>query len=948
MQRDTFEVERFPSLEQFDSHFTDRTLRVCIATEEIVGPVRNGGIASTYYHLARGLARQGHQVTVLYLKGRKVENETPEHWIEHFAAFGIELVYLPFVDQPIVAASERWQRVYYSFYVWLKENDRFDVIHTSEWRGGAFYCLQAKRLGLAFRDSFFIVKTSSPHIWNRHYQMQPIDEPDMMSGSFAEQKCVEWADMVIGGSAHLLSFMKHIGYQLPQGRTYVQPNIIDFSEVVVTDLRTSRIPGDVMRTKELVFFGRLEPRKGLDLFVNAINLLVARGIFPSRVNFLGKEGERLTNYGGVKPLEFIAANARNWNFESEVVTDRNQPEALSFMCQRDMIAVMPSLIENSTMAVYEALVHKIPFLATAVGGTPELIGEAYHETCLVSPNAEELADRLEIVLREGHVVAAPAFDNDHNLATWYAFHRFVAEHGTRALPGSLADDGRPAREASVMPISYFAHLSNPTELPALVERLASSDGFEEMLLAVSFPVPLGRRLELEAAASGALRIVECVGLSSGDAFNRLRPRAKGEILVFDTVCTLSFGPSFAANLRCALQARPQSICTSAAKFFEDPNDPDIEARRDVLLLPIGDVASQFAAGNAYGVELIAMRRDTPDRVGAFESYNLSTGILHEFVSRAILAGVEFEVIPEVGIRFEGDSWPWVSPTPNYDYMKAKSLIDSVPLSLKRILLFHAGEGGKGKIRRTPRRFVGNAGRVEQEVAWLTNARAPAGNRALLKDGAMLVGFDPAASRIHLGLHGWGYLRILANGEEIIGRDNVGAPLSVTITSLDALPLFERSDRLWLKIEFDGDGREQTRTLALQQFEENIHFIASGRQPIFWGAEFQAAIVALRRASSAPAESLQDNDTAVVPRAPARRPQRRVPGGARQAPTAAPPRRVMDSSSRLGPLIADLVAEAKKLLSEYESDTTLGRTVQDAATGRDKAESRPNPVPIAVS
>ena len=97
------------------------------------------------------------------------------------------------------------------------------------------------------------------------------------------------------------------------------------------------------------------------------------------MNFLGKEGERLSNYGGIKPLDFIAANAKNWPFETQVITDRNQPEALSFMCERDMLAVMPSLIENSTMAVYEALVHKIPFIATAVGGTPELVGEDFRQ-----------------------------------------------------------------------------------------------------------------------------------------------------------------------------------------------------------------------------------------------------------------------------------------------------------------------------------------------------------------------------------------------------------------------------------------------------------------------------------------------------------------------------------------------------------------------------------------
>ena len=149
MQRDDFKVRDFPNLGAFQSDAPGK-LRVLIATEEIVGPVRNGGIASTYYHLARGLAAEGHSVTVCYLKGRQVENETPEHWIAHYAEFGIDFVPLPEPSEPVAGASAQWQARWLSFYHWLKANDHFDVVHSSEWRGGAFYALQAKRLGLAF------------------------------------------------------------------------------------------------------------------------------------------------------------------------------------------------------------------------------------------------------------------------------------------------------------------------------------------------------------------------------------------------------------------------------------------------------------------------------------------------------------------------------------------------------------------------------------------------------------------------------------------------------------------------------------------------------------------------------------------------------------------------------------------------------------------------------
>ena len=59
MQKDDFDIRVFPNLERFCNADMQKPLRVCIATEEILGPVRNGGIASTYYHLAVGLSAQG-------------------------------------------------------------------------------------------------------------------------------------------------------------------------------------------------------------------------------------------------------------------------------------------------------------------------------------------------------------------------------------------------------------------------------------------------------------------------------------------------------------------------------------------------------------------------------------------------------------------------------------------------------------------------------------------------------------------------------------------------------------------------------------------------------------------------------------------------------------------------------------------------------------------------
>ena len=839
MQRDTFPVESFPCLEGFSSAYRERTIRVCIATEGILGPVRNGGIASTYYHLARGLARQGHKVTVLYLRGRNVEEGTPEHWIEHFAGFGIELVCLELVEGPLLVDSDRWQRVYYSFYLWLKANDRFEVVHTSEWRGGAFYCLQAKRLDLAFQDVLFIVKTSSPHVWNRHYQMQPIEDPQLVTAAYAEQRCVEWADMVVGGSAHLLSFMRHIGYALPEGRTYAQPNIIDFSEVIVTDARPARAHGEQVRTREVVFFGRLEQRKGLEIFIDAVNALIARGIAPSRVTFLGKEGVRLINQDNLKPLEFIARQAAHWPFEVEIVTDLNQPEALSFMCRRDMIAVMPSLIENSSMAVYEALVHKIPFIATAVGGTPELVDRAYHRTSLIEPSGADLIRQLERALREGQPIAAPAFDNDRNLETWYAFHRFLAERGARALMAPRDEQAAPREGTDDPPISYIAYLSNPRDARGLVEHLREAAGaFQEMLLCLAFVPTREDRAALEAGAPANLEMIDALGATSGEAFNQVRERARGEILVFDAVGTLRFAPAFANHVRRALHSRPGAIVTTFVTFVDDPLDPDGAEAPPVTFLPMGgDLASHYASNTAFGVELIALRQALAHTIGPFEPYAFNAGIVHEFVTRAIAAGVDFEVVPEADLHYAGHAHPTNARSANYDYLKFKAPIDQAPLALKKVLLFHLSLKNGSARARGARRIVAKAGRQGDEIAWLTNPqtiRRPSDGGLAI--GGAVAGFDPATGTVHFGLWGEGSLLLTANETELRRADRAGQPDAFWTLSLEALPLLEGTDQVWLRLALDNPDRQQRWTMAIQRLEDGVFFVGS-RRPLFWDQDF---------------------------------------------------------------------------------------------------------------
>jgi glycosyltransferase involved in cell wall biosynthesis len=292
----------FPALESAVAHgHSTGPKRILIVTQDIVGPINNGGIGTAYYYAATELARMGHAVSVLYTLNQLSEEKDVDHWVTDYAARGITFVPCPEPDVPVspgilgLAAN-----IPYRAYEWLKRHENeFDVVHGSEWGANLFFCLQAKKLGLHFQHLHFVIKTSSPYLWSCIGNNEAIHQYGDLPRIFMERRSVEWADHVISGSHYMLNWMEQNGYQLPEGKCFVQPNI--FPEVPPNETRQ----GTLTTARELVFFGRLERRKGLHLLLDALVRLLRsheRGDIDLKgvsVTFLGKPRP---DYNGQQPV----------------------------------------------------------------------------------------------------------------------------------------------------------------------------------------------------------------------------------------------------------------------------------------------------------------------------------------------------------------------------------------------------------------------------------------------------------------------------------------------------------------------------------------------------------------------------------------------------------------------------------------------------------------------
>jgi hypothetical protein len=156
--------------------------------------------------------------------------------------------------------------------------------------------------------------------------------------------------------------------------------------------------------RRLAFFGRIDERKGLTVFADALHELQPE----LEVEFVGRTSPRWTPE---KLRTLLPASV-----DVVVAGELEQQAALERLQRPGTLVVMPSLQENSPNAVYECLERGIPFIASAVGGVPELVAP----DALFEPTPAALAAKLRSILDDGNVPppAGPAFDRDAPLERW--------------------------------------------------------------------------------------------------------------------------------------------------------------------------------------------------------------------------------------------------------------------------------------------------------------------------------------------------------------------------------------------------------------------------------------------------------------------------------------------------------------------------------------------------
>jgi len=402
---------QYPSLPNGVNNAPGSNLRICIVTSHFAGPAKTAGLGTAYMALGEALAADGHDVTVLYLRGERSDQFSIDYWVGHYRTRNITFVPLGTYTE-IDSDCPYFLRRPYEAYLWLKQH-AFDVIHYSDCYGVGYHIARAKRENKDFAATLLCAGTHGSAMWLETLDALYSETEERRAHFFMERQSIAWADIVVSPSQYMLNWLSTQGVPLPP-KSYVQQNILpDIS------LRTSAKSAEARPVKEIIFFGRMEPRKGLELFCDACDLLTAEEIRDVTVTFLGNSVK--TPQGNTS--DYVRNRAARWPFAWQILADKGHTEGQHYVQRPGLVAIIPSLGENSPYTVLECLGAGVPFLASHVGGIAELIAaEEIERVCFV-PQPSFLAEKIRTALHEGVLPAHPAVDCESNKAAWLAWHR---------------------------------------------------------------------------------------------------------------------------------------------------------------------------------------------------------------------------------------------------------------------------------------------------------------------------------------------------------------------------------------------------------------------------------------------------------------------------------------------------------------------------------------------
>ena len=258
----------------------------------------------------------------------------------------------------------------------------YDMVHSHYWL--------SSWVGQGVADTWKI-----PHVVTYHTLAQlkvqaKAGEMESPARFDVERRTMASANLIIASSPHEREAMVRY-YDAPDDRIQVVPCGVDLSLFRPLDIDESRKRLGLNGEKVIIYVGRVEPIKGLELLLKSTAIMEQRDALKVLI-----VGGNLSQEGEVQRLRDMAEEL-GIDKITEFIGIVDQ-KLLPLYYNAADVCVVPSHYESFGLVALEALACGTPVVATRVGGLPAVIQHGRNGYLMSWRCPEPFADSLEVIL----------------------------------------------------------------------------------------------------------------------------------------------------------------------------------------------------------------------------------------------------------------------------------------------------------------------------------------------------------------------------------------------------------------------------------------------------------------------------------------------------------------------------------------------------------------------
>ncbi len=354
-------------------------MNICLISQEYPPETNLGGIATYTQILGRELVKKGERVHVVTY-GPNGEYTTDD--------MGVQVHRIPLIPKKQFNGLMKWRlklsiggqhpvlgfsQSVYEKILSIHQDDPIDIIEAPE------TCAQGLITYKLLKGVKKVTRLHVPFFWVRRLNQSP-DTPENLKRDSLERKQTQCSDLVTCPTQALAKIVEE-HWRIKNIR--VIPNCFNLK----TYVPNPQVYNDHLDRREyLLYFGRLEHRKGAHILADALVEVLHKHQTLSAV-FVGNESV----YNTVSIKAYIQDLLKE--YKDKVIFIENIPQdSLYPIIEKSRLVVLPSLWENFPYACLEAMALGKTVIATSAGGFPEIIENGVNGI-LCSPNDAKALSR---------------------------------------------------------------------------------------------------------------------------------------------------------------------------------------------------------------------------------------------------------------------------------------------------------------------------------------------------------------------------------------------------------------------------------------------------------------------------------------------------------------------------------------------------------------------------